>query len=209
MSELYKRIESLCEEKGVSITKMCKESGANRASLTDLKKGRKQTLSAETLSLIGKYFNVSIEYLIGVADEYGLTADDWSLMGQLFCNARELKGKDISFCACDDIVTEDQVRAFENGAGVLTPKQLTVICGSLGLIPEDVFFGFAEKIFSPDHKDNSPSKKDKQDSNISDFTYAAHLYDGQLREEDKTMLIRMMETMAAANAKEDDNGETA
>ena len=45
---------------------MCKESGANRASLTDLKKGRKQGLSAETLAKIATYFKVSVDFLLGV-----------------------------------------------------------------------------------------------------------------------------------------------
>lgn len=66
MDDLYKRIEDLCEGKGVTITKMCKESGASRASLTDLKKGRKQGLSAETLAKIATYFNVSVDSLLGV-----------------------------------------------------------------------------------------------------------------------------------------------
>ena len=50
MSDLYNRIEILCKEKKISITTMCKESGASRASLSDLKVGRKQSLSADTLS---------------------------------------------------------------------------------------------------------------------------------------------------------------
>ena len=65
VSELYNRIENLCAQHRVSITKMCEESGASRGSLTDLKKGRKQGLSAQTLSLIASYFDVSIEYLLG------------------------------------------------------------------------------------------------------------------------------------------------
>ena len=44
---------------------MCKESGASRASLTDLKMGRKQSLSSDTLSKISAFFNISIDYLLG------------------------------------------------------------------------------------------------------------------------------------------------
>ena len=66
MLELYNRIENLCNERGIKITTMCKESGANRASITDLKMGRKQGLSAETLAKIATYFNVSVDYLLGV-----------------------------------------------------------------------------------------------------------------------------------------------
>lgn len=65
MSNLYNRIEELCQENNESITTMCKKSGASRASLSDLKVGRKQNLSAETLSKIAAHFEVSVDYLLG------------------------------------------------------------------------------------------------------------------------------------------------
>lgn len=65
MSDLYNRIEILCNRKKVNVTTMCKESGASRASLTDLKVGRKQGLSTDTLSKIASYFGVSVDYLLG------------------------------------------------------------------------------------------------------------------------------------------------
>ena len=65
MSDLYRKIEDLCKKRGVNVTQMCKESGASRASITDLKMGRKQALSSMTLSKIANYFNVSVDYLIG------------------------------------------------------------------------------------------------------------------------------------------------
>lgn len=69
MSELYKRIEGLCSRDGINITEMCKGSGASRASLTDLKMGRKQSLSAETLSKIAQYFSVSVDSLLGTVQK--------------------------------------------------------------------------------------------------------------------------------------------
>lgn len=65
MSNLYNRIDELCKEHNESITTMCKQSGASRASLSDLKVGRKQSLSAETLSKIAAHFEVSVDYLLG------------------------------------------------------------------------------------------------------------------------------------------------
>jgi DNA-binding helix-turn-helix protein len=44
---------------------MCKEAEVSRASLTDLKMGRKQSLSADTLSKIASYFGVSVDSLLG------------------------------------------------------------------------------------------------------------------------------------------------
>ena len=65
MSKIYETIVRLCAEKGVNITELCRQSGASRGSLTDLKMGRKQSLSAETLSKIATYFGVSVDYLLG------------------------------------------------------------------------------------------------------------------------------------------------
>ena len=75
MSNLYNRIENLCKENNESITTMCKESGASRASLSDLKVGRKQSLSAETLSKIAAHFGVSVDYLLGKENKKAPTAD--------------------------------------------------------------------------------------------------------------------------------------
>ena len=65
MSDLYNRIALLCKENGKSVTTMCRESGASRASLSDLKMGRNQSLSADTLSKIATYFCVSVDHLLG------------------------------------------------------------------------------------------------------------------------------------------------
>lgn len=69
MSKLYEIILGLCSEKGVSITELCRQSGASRGSLTDLKMGRKNSLSAATLSKIAAYFGVSVDYLLGNTEE--------------------------------------------------------------------------------------------------------------------------------------------
>lgn len=76
MSVLYNRIAALCDDRNVSITTMCKESGASRASLSDLKVGRKQGLSADTLSKIASYFGVSVDYLLGKENAPTLTEKD-------------------------------------------------------------------------------------------------------------------------------------
>ena len=65
MSDLYTRIERLCKERKINITTMCKESGASRGSLSDLKFGRKQSLSVETLTKIASYFGISVAALLG------------------------------------------------------------------------------------------------------------------------------------------------
>lgn len=64
MANLYENIEKLCKQRGVNVTIMCKESGASRGSLTDLKNGRKQSLKYETLDKIASYFGISVDALV-------------------------------------------------------------------------------------------------------------------------------------------------
>jgi transcriptional regulator with XRE-family HTH domain len=65
MSNVYNIIASLCEDKGVSSYRMCKDIGMQPSVMTDLKKGRKQTLHPDSLRKIATYFNVSVDYLLG------------------------------------------------------------------------------------------------------------------------------------------------
>lgn len=64
MGDLYKTIEQLCRERGVSITEMCRSAGIPRANLTELKMGRQQTLGTASLEKIAAYFGVTVGYLI-------------------------------------------------------------------------------------------------------------------------------------------------
>ena len=68
MSDMYKRIEDFCKEKGVKITAMCREAGVPRSNLSDLKHGRTAALATVNLSRIANYFGVSIDVLLGNED---------------------------------------------------------------------------------------------------------------------------------------------
>lgn len=77
MADLYKRIADICEEEGVSITTMCKDAEVSRASLSDLKMGRKQKLSVNTLLKISNHFAVTADYFLGAPP-----FDCWELINQ-------------------------------------------------------------------------------------------------------------------------------
>lgn len=64
MSTLYERIALLCREGGYTVTAMCKAAQVSRSSLTDLKSGRKQTLSADTLSRIAGCLGTTVDHLL-------------------------------------------------------------------------------------------------------------------------------------------------
>ena len=68
MDNLFARIEALCEEKGIRPGRLCDELGLSRGLMTDLKMGRKKTVSAETAQKIASFLDVSVGYLLGLED---------------------------------------------------------------------------------------------------------------------------------------------
>lgn len=68
MSELYTRIEKLCEENNTNVTELCRELKMPRSPLSELKAGRSRTLSTDKLILIAQHFNVSMDWLTGNAN---------------------------------------------------------------------------------------------------------------------------------------------
>ncbi len=75
MYNLYETISHLCEDKGIKPGRMCNELGISRGAITDLKAGRKQSLSADTLSKIAAYFGVSVDYLLGNEEKPAVPKD--------------------------------------------------------------------------------------------------------------------------------------
>ena len=65
MGTLYETIMSLCEEKGISGYRLCKDIGMQPSVLTDLKMGRQSGLSAQNADRVASYFGVSVGYLLG------------------------------------------------------------------------------------------------------------------------------------------------
>jgi len=65
METMYERISKLCEENNTNITRMCKDIGISRSSLSELQSGRTKMLSADKLQKIADYFDVTIGYLMG------------------------------------------------------------------------------------------------------------------------------------------------
>lgn len=76
LSEMYKRIEDLCKLRGVNMTAMCREAGIPRSNLSDLKHGRTSALSTVNLDRISKFFDVSMDYLLGNADMFPNVGDE-------------------------------------------------------------------------------------------------------------------------------------
>lgn len=66
---VYDLIEELCMRENITVTKLCKDCGIPRSILTDYKKGRIKSLSADTLCKIADYFNVTVDFLCGTNNQ--------------------------------------------------------------------------------------------------------------------------------------------
>lgn len=64
MHDLYETIRDLCRRNGLSVSAMCLNLGMSKSTMSDLKSGRKKSLSSETLSRISQYLGVSVDYLL-------------------------------------------------------------------------------------------------------------------------------------------------
>lgn len=113
MSELYEIISELCSQKGITITELCRKSGASRGSLSDLKMGRKQSLSADTLSKIASYFGVSVDYLLGNEEKEKPTATDDSELAEILEDIRRNPDLRAMFSLTKN-ATPEEVRQYIN-----------------------------------------------------------------------------------------------
>jgi len=65
MADMYKIIDELLKENGITGARMSKDLGMSRSFMTELRKGRARSVRAETAEKIADYLGVSINYLLG------------------------------------------------------------------------------------------------------------------------------------------------
>lgn len=82
MSNLYETIQTLCENRGIRPGRLCDELHLSRGLMTDLKMGRKKSVSAETAQKIAAYFGVSVGKLLGQEETDVLDQVDVAFYGQ-------------------------------------------------------------------------------------------------------------------------------
>ncbi|MBR0446358.1 MAG: helix-turn-helix transcriptional regulator [Oscillospiraceae bacterium] len=68
MDNLYESIEALCNQRGIRPGRLCNDLGLSRGLITDLKMGRKKSVSAETAQKIAAYFGITVGQLLGQSD---------------------------------------------------------------------------------------------------------------------------------------------
>lgn len=82
MGNLYETIQTLCDRAGIRPGRLCDELGLSRGLMTDLKMGRKKSLSAQTAQRIAGYFGVSVAYLLGQGEADILDEADVAFYGE-------------------------------------------------------------------------------------------------------------------------------
>lgn len=65
MADMYKIIDTLLTERGISGAKMSADLGMSRSFMTELRKGRAKSVKIETAQRIADYFGVSVGFLMG------------------------------------------------------------------------------------------------------------------------------------------------
>ncbi len=91
MADLYKIIDELLKEKGVSGSKMSSDLGMSRSFMTELRKGRAKSIKTETAKKIADYFGVSTDYLLGYVSEPYFYLDDARILAELNSYDNEAK----------------------------------------------------------------------------------------------------------------------
>ena len=91
MGNLYEIIQNLCERDGIRPGRLCDQLGLSRGLMTDLKMGRKKSLSAETAQKIAGHFGVSVAYLLGQEEHDILDEVDVAFYGEFKALTEEQK----------------------------------------------------------------------------------------------------------------------
>lgn len=65
-STVYIRIKELCDDNGISVNRLENELGLGQYSIGRLKNSSNPTI--DTIAKVAKYFDVSVDYLIGASD---------------------------------------------------------------------------------------------------------------------------------------------
>ncbi len=73
---MYEKIQELCENKGVRVAQLCRETGIPKSTISELKQGRTKTLSTQNLIKIAQYFEISLDYFDDSIDGVDIKKDE-------------------------------------------------------------------------------------------------------------------------------------
>ena len=114
MADMYKIIDNLLTQKGISGVKMSADLGMSRSFMTELRKGRAKSIKLETAQKIADYLGVSVSTLMG--DENNAPSAD---------GRRSVTDDDIKFALFggDGEITDEMYEEVKRFAAYLKEKR--------------------------------------------------------------------------------------
>jgi len=115
MADMYKIIDELLTQKGISGAKMSADLGMSRSFMTELRKGRAKSVKLETAQKIADYLGVSVSCLLG--DENNAPSAD--------TGRRSVTDADIKFALFggDGEITDEMFEEVKRFAAYLKEKR--------------------------------------------------------------------------------------
>lgn len=115
MADMYKIIDNLLTQKGISGVKMSADLGMSRSFMTELRKGRAKSIKLETAQKIADYLGVSVSTLLGEEENNAPAAD----------GRRSVTDEDIKFALFggDGEITDEMYEEVKRFAAYLKEKR--------------------------------------------------------------------------------------
>ena len=66
MNTIYENITRLCQMRGITGAKMCRDIGIGKSMMSSLKSGRTNTINSKTAQKIADYFGVPIDHILSL-----------------------------------------------------------------------------------------------------------------------------------------------
>ena len=114
MADMYKIIDELLTQKGISGVKMSADLGMSRSFMTELRKGRAKSIKLETAQKIADYLGVSVSTLMGEEEKNAPSAE----------SRRSVTDEDIKFALFggDGQITDEMYEEVKRFAAYLKEK---------------------------------------------------------------------------------------
>lgn len=187
----YEYFKWLCSSHGVKESKAYQGCGLNKSSVSRWRKAlaesREMSMGAKAAQGISDFFDIPIENVLNMQDEYGLSPADWAAMGSSFDNYMHQQGRNLAELVDGQTITLEQAEQFVSGAASLTPIQLVYLCGMLGINAVDFFEPFSKRLW-PENK-KTAAKGDGLEVLYDDERALLHSYRTMTEEQKSAMAV--------------------
>lgn len=152
----YKYLEWLCKSRGVTIPTVYNAQKINKGTISKWRSaceaGEQIHPSAIISRKLSTYFGIPLDNIFAMQDEYGLTLEDWRLMGQLYGEHIGHIGKTLSDCVDGKTITLDNAAAFVESGLSLSLRQLDILCGLAETTAPDLFSAWSDRLYRQKNK---------------------------------------------------------